>query len=284
MPPMKKSNMFLETLVLTFATFIIAASVFFFQIPSHASIASISGLAIVIATFIPVPISAITAVINGCLLIVAFLLIGKDFGFRTVYTTFLFSLFLALLERLFPSFTSFTGSDVLDVVCYIFFVSIGLAILFNHNASSGGTDIIAKLLNRFFHMDMGHAMSVSGMVLALSSILAFPMRTVLLSVIGTYVNGVVIDHFIFGQNIKRRVCIVSMDHMDEIKNFILHDLHSGASLYDVKGAYTQKIHTEIITIVDKHEYQSLMDFVIKCDPAAFVTVYNVSNMRYLPKK
>lgn len=273
-----------DILIMTFATLIIAFSVYFFLLPSHASVSSISGLAIVLINFIPLPLSTITMTLNVILLILGFLTIGRDFGYKTVYTSLLLPVFLALFEKIYPMSSSLTGSDALDVVSYIFFVSIGLALLFNRNASSGGLDIVAKIINRYLHIDIGHAMSISGMVVALSSAFAFPIRTVILSVLGTYLNGIVIDHFIFGQNIKRRVCIVSLCHMEEIRDYILNTLHSGATIYEAEGAYTGDIHKEIITIVDKHEYQKLMDFIIHCDSSAFVTVYNVSSMRYLPKK
>lgn len=282
---MKKSTALArELVILAFGTLIISASVFFFLMPSNASVSSISGLAIVLRNFLPLPVSAITMAMNIILLVAGFLICGREFGYKTVFTSILLPLYIALFENLFPSLGSLTGSDALDVVAYCFFVSIGMAILFNRNASSGGLDIVAKILNKFFRMDIGHAMSVAGMVVALSSALAYPPRTVILSVLGTYFNGIVIDHFIFGQNIKRRVCIVSLDHMEEIRTFIIDNLHSGASIYEARGAYTDQVHKEIITIVDKHEYQKLMDFVDRTDPRAFVTVYNVSSMRYIPKK
>ncbi len=269
-----------ELAVLSFATLIIAAAVFFFLIPSRASVSSISGLAIVLKNFVPLPVSAITMILNIVLLIAGFLTCGNEFGIKTVYTSILLPVYLAVFERLFPNFQSLTGSDALDVVCYIFVVSIGLAILFNRNASSGGLDIVAKIMNKYLHMDLGRAMSMAGMAVALSSALVYDKRTVVLSVLGTYLNGLVLDHFIFGQNIKRRVCIVSLTHEEDIRKFILYTLHSGATLYDAIGAYTGQVHKEIITIVDKHEYQKLMDYVIRTDPDAFVTVYNVSSMRY----
>ncbi len=222
-------------------------------------------------------------ILNVGILIIGFLTCGREFGAKTVYTSVLLPVFLAVFERLFPGFQSMTGSDALDVVCYIFTVSIGLSILFNRNASSGGLDIVAKIMNKFLHMDLGKAMSTAGMMVALSSALVYDKRTVVLSVLGTYLNGLVLDHFIFGQNIKRRVCIVSLTHEKEIRDFILYTLHSGATLYESIGAYTGEKHTEIISIVDRHEYQKLMDFIIRTDPEAFVTVYNVSSMRYRPK-
>jgi len=232
---------------------------------------------------VPLPVSAITMILNVVLLIAGFLTCGREFGAKTVYTSILLPLFLALFENLFPNYTSVTGSDVLDVVCYIFAVSIGLAILFNRNASSGGLDIAAKIVNKYTHMELGKAMSLCGMLTALSSALVYDKRTVVLSVLGTYLNGLILDHFIFGQNIKRRVCIVSLDHMEEIRRYILYTIGSGASLYETIGAYTMEKHTEIITIVDKHEYQMLMNYIIKTDPGAFVTVYNISSMRYRSK-
>ncbi|MCR4903155.1 MAG: YitT family protein [Butyrivibrio sp.] len=269
-----------EFLMMSFATLIIAGAVYFFLIPSKTSVSSISGLAIVVSNIIPFQISAITMFLNILLLIIGFLTCGNEFGIKTVYTSILLPVYLAIFEHIFPNFQSLTGSDALDVVCYIFTVSIGLAILFDMNASSGGLDIVAKVMNKYLHMDLGKAMSMSGMVVALSSALVYDKRSVVLSVLGTYLNGIVLDHFIFGRSIKRRVCIVSMQHHEEILKFIIEKLHSGASLYDATGAYTGKKHQEIITIVDKHEYQKLMDYIITVDPDAFVTIYNVSNMRY----
>lgn len=265
---------------MSFATLIIAAAVYFFLLPSKTSISSVSGLAIVLSNLLPFQVSAITMVLNVVLLIIGFLTCGNEFGAKTVYTSILLPVYLAIFEQIFPDMQSLTGSDTLDVVCYTFTVSIGLAILFDMNASSGGLDIVAKIMNKYLHMDLGRAMSLSGMVVALSSALVYDKRSVVLSVLGTYLNGIVLDHFIFGRSIKRRVCIVSLNHHDEILKFILDSLHSGASLYEATGAYTKEKHSEIITIVDKHEYQKLMDFIISTDPDAFVTVYNVSNMRY----
>ncbi|MCI9337512.1 MAG: YitT family protein [Lachnospiraceae bacterium] len=273
-----------ELLVMTGATLIIAAAVFFFLIPSHAAVSSVSGLAIVLSNFVPfLSISGITMALNMILLAVGFLLCGHEFGFKTVYTSVLLPVFLGIFEVLFPGNQSLTGDALLDVACYIFTVSIGLGILFNMNASSGGLDIVAKILNRYLHMDLGKAMGMSGMLVALSSALVYDKKTVVLSVLGTYLNGIVLDHFIFGQNRKRRVCIISKDREEEICDWILYTLKSGATIYQAKGAYDGIVRNEIITIVDRNEYQKLMQYIVKADPAAFITVYNVSDMRYIPK-
>ena len=162
-------------------------------------------------------------------------------------------------------------------------VGIGLALLFSCNASSGGLDIVAKLMNKYLRMDLGQAMSLSGMLVAVSSALCYDKKTVVLSVLGTYLGGLAVDNFIFGLNIKRRVCIISKDY-EKIVDFILHDLHSGASLYDVTGAYDNKVRREINAIVDNQEYKKLMDYTKKIDPSAFITVYAVNEISYIPKK
>lgn len=272
-----------EFAMITVATAIVAAAVFFFLVPSNVSVGSISGLAIVLGNFIPLPISALTMIMNVGLLIVGFLLVGREFGAKTVYTSILLPVIIGILEKIYPNNVSMNGDPFLDMICYVFLVSVGLAMLFNRNASSGGLDIVAKLLNKFLHMDLGNAMSVSGMVVALSSALVYDKKIVILSVLGTYLNGIVLDHFIFGFNLKKRVCIVSQKE-EEIRNFILHELHSGATVYEAYGAYNLDPRREIITIVDKNEYAKLMTYIEKVDPSAFVTVYTVNKIIYRPKK
>ena len=278
----KQWNLCKELIMITIATAIVAAAVFFFLIPSHVSVGSISGLAIVLGNFIPLPISAITMVLNVVLLVVGFLFIGREFGGKTVYTSILLPAILGVFEVLFPNNTSMTADPFLDMLCYIFVVSIGLAMLFNRNASSGGLDIVAKLMNKYLRMELGKAMSLSGMCVALSSALVYDKKIVVLSVIGTYLNGIVLDHFIFGSNIKKRVWIISKNE-EEIRQFILHELHSGATIYEAIGAYDFQKHQEIITIVDKNEYSRLMSYIAKTDSDAFVTVYAVNEIIYQPK-
>lgn len=272
-----------ETSILTVGVAIIAAAVYFFLVPSHASVSSISGLGIVLSNFIPLPLSAITMILNVVLLIIGFFTCGREFGVKTVYTSVMLPLFLGVFERIFPDFGSMTNSQELDVLCYILVVSVGLSILFNRNASSGGLNIVAKIMNKYLHMDLGKAMSLSGMCVALSAALVYDKKTVVLSVLGTYFNGLVLDHFIFDHNIKRRVCIITKKE-EELRQFIIHDLHSGATIYESIGAYNMEKRNEIITIVDKGEYQKLMNYMNREDPKAFITVYTVSDMRYQPKR
>ena len=279
---MNKRELAKEIVILTVAVAIIAAAVFFFLVPSHAAVSSISGLAIVLSNFVPMTVSEITFVLNVVLLIVGFLLCGKEFGVKTVYTSIMLPAFMKLFELMWPDNQSMTGDATLDVVAYVFVVSVGLSILFNRNASSGGLDIVAKIMNKFLHIEIGKAMSLAGMCVALSSAFVYDKKTVVLSVLGTYINGLILDYFIFGQTEKKRVCIITQ-HEEQVRQFILHELHSGATIYEAYGAYNLEMKREIITIVDKNEYQSLMKYMAEVDPDAFMTVYTVKEIQYKPK-
>ena len=277
-----KKDAIKEFFIITIADIIVGVAVFFFLVPSKLSIGSISGLAIVLSNLVPLQVSQLTMIMNIALLIVSFLLVGKDFGIKTVYTSILLPIVIGVFEVVFPNNQSLTGDQALDGIGYCLVVSIGLSMLFTRNASSGGLDIIAKLMNKFLRMDLGKAMGLSGMAVALSSALVYDTKTVVLSVFGTYFSGIVLDHFIFGSTLKKRVCIISKKH-DEILQFILHELHSGATQYHAYGAYTDTMRMEINTIVDKTEYMKLINFVTKTDPDAFVTIYAVNEMMYKPK-
>ena len=193
---LKDTQILLEILILTAAVAIIAAAVYFFLVPSHTSVSSISGLGIVLSNFVPLPLSTITMILNVVLLIIGFFTCGREFGVKTVYTSIMLPVFLGLFEKIFPDFGSMTNSQELDVLCYTLVVSVGLSILFNRNASSGGLDIVAKIMNKYLHMELGKAMSLSGMCVALSAALVYDKKTVVLSILGTYFNGIVLDHFI----------------------------------------------------------------------------------------
>ncbi len=274
---------FKEFVSITFGTLVVAAAVFFFMMPSHVSVGSGAALAMVLSNFIPLPVSVLTLILNVGLLIIGFFLIGPEFGLKTVYSAVLTPVFMGVFEMLFPDFQSITQDPLLDVICYILVVGFGLGILFTHNASSGGLDIVAKLMNKFLGMELGKAMSISGILVALSSALVYDKKIVVLSILGTYFGGMMVDYFIFGNDLKRRVCIIS-PKLDEIIHFILHDLHSGATINEIIGAYDNTAKREVITIVDKQEYRKLMEYIKKTDPRAFVTVYAVNEMRYMPKK
>lgn len=274
---MEKKQFVEEYVIITGATILIAAAIYFLLIPSTVTVGSISGLVVVLANFLPFKISVMTFVLNGLLLVFGFLTIGKEFGGKTIYTSFLLPICIAVFEVLFPDVSSLTGDAFLDMLGYIFVVSIGLAVLFNRNASSGGLDIIAKFLNQYFHVELGKAMSLAGMCAALASVFVSDTKIIFLSILGTYLNGIVLDHFILGFHTKKRVCIISQKK-DEILEFVLDELRCGATLYQAVGAYDQEPREEIISIVNRNEYSKLLNCIYRVDPNAFVTVYTVNEV------
>lgn len=259
-----------------------AAVVHFFMLPNNLTIGSIPGLAMVLTNFLPLSVSVITMIFNGALLVAGIILVGKDFGIKTIYSVILFTGSMGILEGMFPAPVSIMEDVFLDMLCYIFLMSACQAILFDRGASLGGLDIVAKILSKLMHMDVGKAVSNAGLCVAVSSILVFDLKIAILSVLGTYLNGIVVDHFIFGLNPKKRVCIISKKE-PEILDYILNTLQSGASLVETIGAYTGNTFREIITIVDKTEYRTLMTYLEKVDPDAFVTIYSVHEVHYRPK-
>ncbi len=279
---MKQKEILTEAFMIVVGTIIITMAVYFFMIPSHVTVGSVSGFATVLVHFIPLRISVITFILNGVLLIVGFIFIGRDFGVKTIITSMLLPVFMGVLEIIYPNNESIMGDSFLDMICYLFVVSIGQAILFQWNASSGGLDILGKIINKYFHIELGKAISMVGLCVAFSSAFVSDKKAVVLSVLGTYLSGIVLDHFIFGFNIKKRVCIIS-EKEEEIADFILHQLHSGATFYEATGAYDNKSRREIITIVNKNEYAKLISFISKTDPNAFVTIYAVNEIIYKPK-
>ncbi len=272
-----------DYLAITIGSIIITAGVYFFMLPSQVPVGSASALALVLSNFIPLPISVITFGLNTILLILGFLLIGPEFGAKTIYASVLLPVIMYIFEILFPNFQSINQDGLLDVLCCILLISIGQAFLFSCNASSGGLDIVAKLMNKYLKMELGKAISLSGMLVAATSIFYYDLKTMVLAFLGTYFSGVFVDYFIFGLNIKRKVCIIS-SKLDEIVPYVLHDLHSGATINEIIGAYDGTARKEIIVIVDKQEYRKLMEFIHKLDPSAFITVYSVNEIHYTPKK
>lgn len=273
-----------EYSIITFGAVLAAAAIYFFMLPLDIAIGSGSAVAMLLKHYIPqVPISVFSLLFNVLMLLLGFILIGREFGAKTVYVSIVVPVSLGVFENLFPNFESLTNDPILDTVCYILIVGIAMAILFSHNASSGGLDIVAKIMSKYLKMGLGTAVSISGIAVALTSaIYNDDTKIVVVSVLGTYFSGLLVDKFIFGLNIKRRVCIIS-SKLNEIVDFVLHELHSGATLYESIGAYDNVTRREAVVIVDKNEYVALMDRIKEIDPKAFVTVIAVNELSYQPK-
>ena len=272
-----KKNLVYEYALISFATFVIAAAVYFFLIPSKVVIGSISGLAIVIAELVPLSISMITMILNVILLVIGFSLLGKEFGMKTVYTSLLMPIFIAVFEQFIPLNGSLTGSSIYDIAADILLVAFGQAILFNVNASSGGIDILAKILNKYCHIEIGKAVSAAGIVTAMTSILVYDIGTLIISILGTLANGQAVDYFTSGLNRKKKISIIS-DNYEKIEDYILHTMHRGVTRYQVIGSYNKETKVELVTIMDTNEYKKLLVFLHQYPEKVFVTVSNVSEI------
>lgn len=272
-----KKNLVYEYALISFATFVIAAAVYFFLIPSKVVIGSISGLAIVIAELVPLSISMITMILNVILLLIGFLLLGKEFGMKTVYTSLLMPIFIAVFEQFIPLNGSLTGSSIYDIAADILLVAFGQAILFNVNASSGGIDILAKILNKYCHIEIGKAVSAAGIVTAMTSILVYDIGTLIISILGTLANGQAVDYFTSGLNRKKKISIIS-DNYEKIEDYILHTMHRGVTRYQVIGSYNNETKVELVTIMDTNEYKKLLVFLHQYPEKVFVTISNVSEI------
>ncbi len=266
-----------EYSIVTIGTLIVAAGVFFFMLPSNVVAGSLTGLVMVLANFIPIKISVLTFILNLGLLVIGFIFIGKEFGGKTVYSSILLPIFLGIFEFAFPNNQSLTNDVLLDTICYLLVVSVGIALLFRVNASSGGLDIVAKILNKYAHIELGKAMSIAGMVTAFSSILVYDKKTLVMSILATYANGIILDNFIDGYNRRKRVCILSSNY-EQIQDFITNELKRGVTLYQAVGGYKKEEKTEIVTILTRSEYGALLNYLHSIDKSAFVTVSTVNEV------
>lgn len=283
------SKFWKELFVMTAGMLIAAGAVYYFLMPSKLIVGSISGLAIVISGIFEqfgmvVKVSHLVTIINIILLILAWILIGKEFGAKTFYTAMIIGPcidfwdavlpYQALME---PGTTSVMGDIWFDLLCFVLVLSISQALLFNINASTGGLDIIGKIVNKYFHLDIGASVSVGGAIICCSAFAINPFRMVVIGLIGTWINGVIIDYFTVSLNGKKRICIVS-DNQEKIRDFICNKLQRGCTIYNVKGGFTGQEHTEIEAIISKNEFAELMEFIDREDLHTFITAGNVSEV------
>ena len=274
---MGKQGIVKEGLLITFAMLIVSAGVYFFMVPSKIVVGSVSGLAMVLAELLHMQMSTITFILNVVLLIAGFIFIGKEFGAKTIYTSLLLPVFLWVFEQIVPVTESLTGNSVYDLVAYILIIALGQAILFNANASSGGLDVVAKIISKYTHAEIGKAVTVSGLVTAFTSIFVYDVGTLIVSILGTYANGIAVDYFIDGFNKRKKICILS-DEYEEIQRYIMQELKRGVTIYKARGGYDGQEKTELVTIMTPSEYKQLLNYLHRSEIQAFVTVYNVSQV------
>ncbi len=286
---LKTRKFWSEFLVMTLGMFVAAASVNYFLVPSKIIVGSITGLSIVLTNIFGaigfnVKLSVMIFVINAILLVLAYFLIGPEFGIKTVYTALILGPMIDIWEAILPvskliepGNTSVMNDPWFDLLCFVLILSMSQAILFRINASTGGLDILAKIVNKYLHFDIGTSVSVAGAIICCTAFAINPVRLVIIGLIGTWINGIVVDFFTASLNRRKRVCIISNDY-ETIRNYIINDLHRGCSLYDVKGGFHEDSHVEIQAILAKNEFSDLMGYIRDNNLHAFITAGNVSEV------
>ncbi|MCR4824418.1 MAG: YitT family protein [Bacteroidales bacterium] len=287
--PLRTWKFWKELLIMTVGMFIAAAAVYYFLVPSKLVVGSISGLSIVISGIfenagIPIKVSTVVLVINAILLVLAYFLIGKEFGVKTCYTALILGPMMDLWEKICPNeqliapgATSVMGDLWFDLVCFVLILSMSQAIMFRINASTGGLDIIAKIVNKYLHFDIGLSVTVAGVVICCTAFLINPFRLVIIGLIGTWINGLIVDYFTMSLNKRKRVCIISDEH-ERIRKYIVENIVRGCSLYEVTGGYSGETRKEIQSLLTQDEFAALMKFIRDNKIPAFITAGNVSEV------
>ena len=318
-----------ELLMMTVGMSLGAAAVYYFLMPSHLIVGSISGLSIVLNTMFGGTADTFSywvMGINAFLLLLAFVLIGNEFGAKTVYTAMILGPLTQVWDRIYP-YTNLThkvidapeiltqlqaGQTVLDahgnpylisrsgevleqvresvmsgglgmgdvwfdLICFVLLLSACQAFLFRINASTGGLDILGKIVNKYLHFDIGTSVAIGGIIICCTSFLINDFRMVVIGIIGTWINGLAIDYFTASLNRRKRVCIVSAEP-ERVRKYIVEDLVRGCSLYKVEGGYSGEEHTEIQTLLTQDEFSSVMAFIRNNHIKAFITAGNCSEV------
>lgn len=278
-----------ELLIMTGGMAIAAAAVYYFLIPSKLVVGSITGLSIVIgnlmnAAGIGIKVSQVIVIINAILLVLAWLLIGKEFGAKTVYTALILGPLVDFWEKVLPierllepGQTSLMNDPWFDLLCFVLILSASQTILFHINASTGGLDILAKIVNKYLNMDIGTSVSVAGALICCTAFAINPFRLVVIGLIGTWINGITLDYFTAGLNRRKRVCIISSQY-ERIRKYIIEDLERGCSLYNVTGGFNGNQNVEIQALLTQNEFAKLMAFMKTNDIHGFITAGNVSEI------
>ena len=278
-----------ELIIMTVAMLIAAAAVYYFLMPSNLVIGSITGLSMVISGLfglagVTVKVSVVVTIINAILLVMAWVMIGHEFGAKTVYTALILGPFIEFWEKVLPvsrimeeGATSVMGDPWFDLLCFVLILSASQTILFHINASTGGLDILAKIVNKYFHLEIGTSVAVAGAIICCTAFAINPFRMVVIGLIGTWINGIAVDYFTDTLNKRKRVCIISEEHQ-RLRNYITTQLERGCSLYRVTGGYSGQDKVEVVTLLSQSEYANLLNYLKENNIDAFVTAGNVSEI------
>ena len=286
---LSQKKFWIEIVALVAALLVGAAAVYYFLIPGNLILGSISGLAMVICSLlesagIAMKVSVMVLILNAFLLILAYVFLGPEVGLKTIIASLLLGPFMDLwawicpYDRLIePGLTSVMGDPIFVLLGFVLLLGASQAFLFRINASTGGLDIVAMIMKKYLHWDIGTSVTVSGVIVCLSSFLVNPFRLVVIGLIGTWFNGIVVDYFTVSLNKRKRVCIISNEY-EKIRQYIISTLCRGCSMYEVKGGFKETPGVEIQTILTQGEFASLMEFVRKEDIHAFITAGNCSEI------
>ena len=282
----------IELIIMTLGMIVTACAVYYFLVPSKLIIGTISGLSIVISGIcekffgFPLNVSTVIFVINAILLVLAYILIDKEFGIKTVYTALILGPLIGVLEKYFPyenyisttsEIPSIMGDLWLDLCCFVLLLSLAQAVLFKINASTGGLDILAKIVNKYLHFDIGTSVSVAGWIICCTAFMINDARLVIIGLIGTWINGLVVDYFTASFNRKKKVSIISNEH-ERIRQFIINDISRGLTIYNVKGGYSGEDKIKLEVFLSTDEFSDLMKFINDNEINAFITAGNVSEV------
>jgi uncharacterized membrane-anchored protein YitT (DUF2179 family) len=267
-----------EFLLINLGLLFVALGIFFFKVPNHFATGGVSGLAIILGHFFQqLSTGPIMMIINAVLLIAGFIFIGFDFASKTVYSSFALSGMVWLLEKICPISGPLTGDTFLELMFAILLPAVGSAIVFNQNASTGGTDIIAKILNKHMHINIGKTLLMADFSITLAACAVFGIKTGMYSILGLFMKGFLIDVVIESMNISKQMVIIS-SRPEEIKSHIINELHRGATIHRAKGAYTDEEKEVITTIVNRRQAIALRMFIRELDKKAFISITNASEI------
>lgn len=264
-----------EYILITLGIFLVAVGIYYFLVPSNLAAGGVSGLAIVINQFFPaIPVGLLMLGMNIILFIIAFIVIGSNFGAKTIYSSLGLSAMIWVLEKVYPISQPIVDDLLLQLLFGILISGIGMGIVFNQNASTGGTDIIAKIINKFFHIDIGKSLLLSDFLITLAAGLTFGPKIGMYALLGVVINGLVIDNVIQGLNVCKQVTIISAKS-EEIKKYIIEELGRGVTVFDGRGAFTGEKKEVLMTIISRKEFIKLREYIKELDKRAFISVSNV---------
>jgi len=269
-----------EFALMTLGVLFVSVGVYFFKFPNHFSTGGVSGLSVVLGSVVHVSFltpGTFVTIINVAFLIIGFIVLNKGFGIRTVYCSLLFSGMVQLFEYLFPLSQPLTDQPLLELFFAVILPAIGSAILFNLEASTGGTDIAAMILRKYSSMDIGRALLCSDVLIAASTFFVFGVKTGLFSILGLMLKSVLVDNVIESLNRKKSFTVITTQPQ-LVCDYIIKDLHRGATIWEAQGAYTHTVHWVILTALSGGQAASLRRYLKANDPTAFLLITNSSEI------